>query len=117
MSELVYELDLKSSAPWACGFESHQSYHIEKEMKYNAWSLPIEENPFVKDDGTILWLDKDARPHRENGPARISPGGLKSWYKHGKLHREDGPAIYYKDETIGPWFINGKRVLELEKWK
>ena len=31
--------------------------------------------------------------HREDGPALYYPNGGKSWYINGKLHREDGPAV------------------------
>jgi hypothetical protein len=38
----------------------------------------------------------------------IDESGNKRWFINGKLHREDGPAIEYADDTK-VWFINGKR--------
>ena len=34
--------------------------------------------------------------------------GDKSWYRNGKLHREDGPAIEYSDGDEH-WYLNGER--------
>lgn len=31
--------------------------------------------------------------HNENGPARTYSNGTKQYYKHGYLHRTDGPAV------------------------
>ena len=45
-------------------------------------------------DGTKCWY-KDGKLHREDGPAVKWTNGSKFWYKDGKLHREDGPAIEY----------------------
>jgi hypothetical protein len=33
--------------------------------------------------------------------------GDKHWYKNGTLHREDGPAIEYR-EGARYWYLNGK---------
>ena len=38
--------------------------------------------------------------------------GTKRWYLHGKLHREDGPAIEYPN-GVKHWYLNGK---ELERF-
>lgn len=35
--------------------------------------------------------------HRDDGPAIYSTHGVKKWYKHGLIHREGGPAIEYVD--------------------
>jgi hypothetical protein len=45
--------------------------------------------------------------HREDGPAVEWEDGDKEWHLHGALHREDGPAI---DKVNGSkmWFLHGK---------
>ena len=45
--------------------------------------------------------------HREDGPAIEYKNGDKAWYKFGVLHRLDGPAI---DNINGykAWFVDGK---------
>jgi hypothetical protein len=37
-----------------------------------------------------------------------SPYGTKRWYKNGKLHREDGPAIEWYDGLRKEWYLNDK---------
>ena len=37
----------------------------------------------------------------------VYPGGDKFWYQHGKLHREDGPAIEWVDGSK-EWYLNDK---------
>lgn len=37
--------------------------------------------------------------------------GTKKWYKKGKLHREDGPAVEYPDGRK-EWWIEGKNYSE-----
>lgn len=45
--------------------------------------------------------------HRENGPAVLYKQGYQEWWRNGKLHREDGPAIISSDGTE-EWFLNYK---------
>ena len=42
--------------------------------------------------------------HREDGPAVEYKNGDKEWYQYGKLHRKDGPAIEYVNST--KWYQN-----------
>ena len=47
--------------------------------------------------------------HREDGPARIVGNDINNyWYKRGKLHRCDGPAIEYSNGTR-VWYKNNKQ--------
>jgi len=68
------------------------------------------------------YTDEAGLFHREDGAALITttplmgPGltwpptdsGLTAWYIHGKLHREDGPAIESPDYNA--WFLNGEKI-------
>ena len=38
----------------------------------------------------------------------VYDSGRKDWYQHGKLHREDGPAVEHADGH-NEWYINGRR--------
>ena len=38
---------------------------------------------------------RDGKLHREDGPAVIYADGRQEFYRDGKLHREDGPAVIY----------------------
>jgi len=51
---------------------------------------------------------KNGKQHREDGPAVIYPDGTVIWKIESKRHREDGPAVIYKDGRK-EWWLNGKR--------
>jgi hypothetical protein len=60
--------------------------------------------------------------HREGGPALIFFDGYEEWYRHGNLHREDGPATQFRNKKS--WYIDGieckserQFYLELRKFK
>lgn len=42
----------------------------------------------------------------------IYSGETKKWYKNGKLHRDDGPAVEYSD-GYKEWFLNGEKISPL----
>lgn len=46
----------------------------------------------VDDDGVIRYF-KNGRLHRMNGPAVEAPDGSESWCVCGQLHRLNGPAV------------------------
>lgn len=58
----------------------------------------------INEFGTKFWY-KNGRRHREDGPAVEFADGAKEWYKDGKLHREDGPAIEWANGTK-VWYKN-----------
>jgi len=53
--------------------------------------------------------------HREDGPAIEYTDGKKSWWINGKLHREDGPAVEWGDGKI-EWLLNGTSFKTKEEW-
>ena len=55
--------------------------------------------------GSEFWYDGDGVFHRDGGPA-FTNYNCRRWYKHGKLHREDGPAMEYADGNK-EWWENG----------
>jgi len=58
-------------------------------------------------NGNQYWY-KNGKRHREDGPAVIYTNGTQYWYKNGKHHREDGPAIIYANGTQ-EWYLNDKK--------
>ncbi len=63
---------------------------------------------------THYYSDREMRiPHREDGPAFVSPYGDKAWFVNGQRHREDGPAIEYINGDKS-WYLNGERISEDE---
>lgn len=67
-------------------------------------------------DGLKIWRDKDWKIHRKNGPAIEYTWGTQCWYKHGKNHRLDGPAIIVPQgkDTVKHWYIDGEELTEQE---
>ena len=49
------------------------------------------DNPVIDQHGTKTWY-QHGKVHRDNGPAIERSNGDKSWYQHGKIHRAAGPA-------------------------
>ena len=66
-------------------------------------SLIPENGLFSFGDGTFSWW-KNGKIHRDDGPAIEGVSGAKSWYQNGKLHRDDGPAIEFADGTFAYYF-------------
>ena len=62
----------------------------------------------VGDNGTRRYYNNLCQLHREDGPAIVYADNTKVWYQNGVLHREDGPAIERTDGTK-EWYQNGKR--------
>ncbi len=59
---------------------------------------------------------KNGKLHREDGPAVERIDGTKVWYRKGKLHREDGPAIEYCKGNK-EWWVNDKQYSEEDFFK
>jgi hypothetical protein len=59
---------------------------------------------------------KNGKVHRENWPAIEWADGSKKWYLNRKLHRTDGPACEY---TNGDkfWYLNGKHYGKEKEYK
>jgi len=58
--------------------------------------------------GTIKYYDSDKLLHRDEGPALEYKNGEKYWLQHGKFHRLDGPAFEFQDDKS--WYFNGKAI-------
>jgi hypothetical protein len=56
-------------------------------------------------------------PHRIGGPALFRYGN-RYWVVHGKMHREDGPAIMEKNKSCyNKWYINDIDItVEVKQW-
>jgi hypothetical protein len=67
---------------------------------------------YIDNDGTKVWY-KNGKLHREDGPAIEWAHGTKEWYLNGKLHREDGPAVEYADGWKW-WYLNDEKLTEEE---
>lgn len=65
-----------------------------------------DDGPALAMEGKTCWY-RHGVLHRENGPAVFRLGGNEEWYRDGKLHRADGPAVMYGDGGQ-EWFLNGE---------
>jgi hypothetical protein len=72
----------------------------------------IEYTVKVYPDGSKYWY-LNGKLHCEDGPAIYRADGSKSWWLNGKLHREDGPAVECAD-CSKHWCLNDKKVTEEE---
>ena len=64
-------------------------------------------NPIIDKNGDKFWY-KEGKCHRDDGPAVEWTDGSKYWYKEGKCHRDDGPAIERANGTKY-WYKEGRR--------
>ena len=60
----------------------------------------------VYPNGNKFWF-KEGKWHREDGPAIEWRDGSKSWLKEGNLHRTDGPAKGWSSGTK-EWYLEGE---------
>ena len=61
-------------------------------------------------DPMVKQFFKNGLWHRDNGPAVEYKNGDKYWCKEGEYHRVDGPAIELNN-GIKYWFYEGKSIL------
>lgn len=64
-------------------------------------------------DCTVYFKDPQCRIiHRLDGPAAVYDNGSVEWYRNGKPHREDGPAIENTSTSasliVREWYYNGE---------
>ena len=63
------------------------------------------KNGRYEEAGDIYWF-KGGKLHREDGPALEWPDGTKFWFINGQNHRENGPAIEWANGDKR-WYFNG----------
>jgi hypothetical protein len=59
------------------------------------------------DDRVVVFAVKDNKLRRLDGLVAVSAKGYQAWYKRGRLHCLDGPAVIYDD--VEEWWVDGKR--------
>jgi hypothetical protein len=93
-------------------------YELIKDDTFQVLEIEIEDgDPYIASlsDGTKMYY-KDGKLHRANGPAVIKADGREEWYLNGELHRIDGPARVdtYGDEEL---FVSGRNYWQIEKYQ
>jgi len=66
----------------------------------------------VDSSGNRIWR-LNGKTHREDGPAIEYRDGSGLWFLNGQHHREDGPAVEYAS-GYREWWLNGERMTEKE---
>jgi hypothetical protein len=57
------------------------------------------KNGIIRYEGGQIEYWRDGKRHREDGPAMISPNGFRQWFFNDEFHRLNGPAIEFDDGT------------------
>ena len=66
-------------------------------------------NGLMNHSGRLEYHIVDGLLHREDGPALITYSA-SYWFINGRLHREgDEPAMVFSDQILMSWWKNGKR--------
>jgi len=89
----------------AYGFTCHDFKPKQKAIEAVPDDREKSEPP-VDADGAKRWY-RDGKLHREDGPAIEWASGTKEWCRDDKLHREDGPAVVHADGDKR-WYRDGK---------
>jgi len=93
----------------------------EVETPAKGGQINMKDGCYIDITGAEVWV-KDGEYHREDGPAIIWKNGTKIWRKNGNLHREDGPAIIYPN-GVEEWWLNDQKLnkvlqrIEVQKLK
>lgn len=116
-----------------------EQYHYKKENEFHSTEYWSDRNGFLNREGKPAYIRyanrangtrfleqeyyyKHGNLHRIGGPASIvySPDSSKpsaiTYYVDGKIHREDGPAIYYNytGNTEEEYYLHGQKVSKKE---
>jgi hypothetical protein len=76
-------------------------------VRYNS-EIPKRFTGIVEyGNGAKVWY-RNGKYHREDGPAVEDAYGSKYWWLNGQYHREDGPAREWADGEK-EWWLNGQR--------
>lgn len=63
----------------------------------------------VSTDGAVQYY-RNGKLHRKNKPAVIFPDGYQAFYKNGVRHRKNQPAIIYPKYKVKIFFENGELI-------
>ena len=74
----------------------------------------MKDGLHISEEGSKRWYKK-GKLHREDGPAVERASGSKFWFINGELHREDGPAVEWASGHK-ECYLNGKKYTK-EEWR
>lgn len=65
----------------------------------------------IDEDGNRIWRNGWKNLHREDGPAVEHEDGYKAYYRDGRRHRIEGPAVQL--EHCKQWWVYDKCISDL----
>ena len=84
----------------------------DKVIKINNYlEVPNDFTGIAEYSNKLKQWYKEGKLHRENGPAVELERGQKEWWIEGKRHRTDGPAREYSNGEK-EWWVDGKKFFE-----
>lgn len=92
--------------------EKIRAIRVARAIEVARHMMPCEAASVTAGDGSIRWY-REGRLHREDGPALVCPNGTEYWYLNGRKHRADGPAVVYPSGQREWWRDGFKYHLEL----
>lgn len=83
---------------------SYEKDYTTNLLLENGGTMRLVSRPTTK-KWSIYYYDVSGERHNDHGPSIIHSSGTKIWFKHGKIHREDGPALMTLLGEI--WYYQG----------
>jgi hypothetical protein len=59
----------------------------------------------ITESGSKIYRNKEGKLHRDEGPAIIYKDSTQMWYQNDMLHREDGPSMICPGGQVN-YFLN-----------
>ena len=101
----------RSIIEWFETYAPDADYTIHNDLSITVEGELTVHNATKEPDNLIVTGDKfwykNGKFHREDGPAIEFSDGSKFWYKNGEYHRKDGPAKIFSNGTRD-WYQNDK---------
>jgi hypothetical protein len=83
---------------------SDDKHYVTNLPLANGGTMRLISRPATK-KWSIYYYDSSEERHNDHGPSIIHSSGTKIWFIHGKIHREDGPALMTSRSEI--WYYQG----------
>ena len=92
-------------------YANYKLYTLDYKFIKETSNVPTNFSGILQNvHGSIYWYLNN-KLHREDGPAIIYWNNTKMWIRHGELHRLDGYAVesYLDDDNNNEYWILGKK--------